>query len=349
MHTLGAVCGELLLIDPVTLKLQDLSAINLKIINLRGKKFIPRSVQIRTYFGVYTANISIVGISNLYDQGLIINPSRRHHNLRVNDQHNSKRNQRSHSSSLTDLVPSISPVSNTVVTPAATEKFCLNSSLNLFPRKTTHHGKKKRKSRRKVKKTQKHIPAWRVKLPTNNRNTGNSVTDDEYSPVDIDEPFTDPGNSKPSFSLSIESELDCDICQTKQNPSPNIQTIINHLQVQIPTTISPYLNLLSLLKPQKLPPILPTPIQTLSHPHQVFNPKFIVPNWIVQEVNRLFNIGNIICSSFECLPNHTKRFLLAKVSVDRLILKPSNWCISSTDGVRKDFAVHLVYSDNNDK
>lgn len=169
--------------------------------------------------------------------------------------------------------------------------------------------------------------------------------------MDIDETFTDSDISiwnsilKPSFSLSVEAEPDLEINQYNHIPSPNLHSIINHLHIQIPPTITPYVNLHSLLKPQKLPLILPTPTQTLSQIHQAYNPKIFVPNWIVEEVNRLFNVGNIICSSFEYLPNHTKKFLFLKVSMEGTILKPSNWSIPSVYGIRKDLAVQLL--DNN--
>lgn len=123
-----------MLIDPVTLKLEDLSAIKLKIRNSRGINFIPR-VQIHTDLGVYTATISVVGISNLYDYGLINTPPGKNSNPQVKDQNNSRRNQRSYRSLLTVLTPYIKKKE---------EQSFLNSNMNSISSKPSHHGRKKK-------------------------------------------------------------------------------------------------------------------------------------------------------------------------------------------------------------
>ena len=67
LHNLAAHCGDLLLIDPSTLTLADLTTVRLKVRNLKGINDLPRMISLQTIDGDFEIQVNVMdtGVENL--------------------------------------------------------------------------------------------------------------------------------------------------------------------------------------------------------------------------------------------------------------------------------------------
>ncbi|XP_026429943.1 uncharacterized protein LOC113326421 [Papaver somniferum] len=170
-----------------------------------------------------------------------------------------------------------------------------------------------------------------------------------------------------AFRLSIP-----DTCDAPVNPThllnPSVQSSPVASPIQSPDTGLESKTLKSIIDYHCLHPnpsslhLLPTPIEVCSlactspmiipntskshYPNlqskntQKFN-KFYVPAWIRTEVNRLFDFGIKLVISFPTMPNHTRKFLISRISSSGPVIKPIP-ILPTKKQIHEDFVVQNV-------